>query len=147
MSLRKRFEQKHVPEPNSGCWLWDAATNRNGYGVIQRGARGDGTELAHRVSYELHVGPIPDGLHVLHRCDVPACVNPDHLFVGDQVANMGDAANKGRCFKHDRRRLTSGQVRLVRRSKIPRATMARNLGVSQGVVQNVRNGNTYRDVE
>lgn len=79
-----------------GCWLWTGVDNGHGYGVIRAGGRGGRTLLAHRVSWELHHGPIPAGVWVLHRCDVRACVRPDHLFLGDATANNRDMARKGR---------------------------------------------------
>ena len=79
-----RFESKFIPEPNSGCWLWTAATAGKGYGVIGYRVAGKRMEYAHRVSWMLNFGEIPDGMEVCHRCDVPACVNPDHL---DSVTN------------------------------------------------------------
>lgn len=78
-----------------GCWGWSGATT-SGYGVLTRGRRGEGFVLAHRLSWELHRGPIPDGLFVLHKCDVPECSNPDHLFLGTQTDNMSDCRKKGR---------------------------------------------------
>jgi hypothetical protein len=85
-----------------GCWLWEGAWTKGAgaddearYGVFSRGARGTGVP-AHRFSWELANGTIPAGGHVLHRCDVPLCVRPDHLFLGDQLANMRDMAAKGR---------------------------------------------------
>ena len=76
----------------TGCWQWLGATHA-GYGVF-----GFNRQMmrAHRVSYELYVGPIPPGLSVLHRCDNPPCTNPDHLFVGTQLDNMRDMCAKGR---------------------------------------------------
>jgi hypothetical protein len=83
--LRERFEEKYVPEPNSGCWLWTAAL-RNGYGVIGIGRKGSGVARAHRLAYEWYRGPIPPGLVLDHLCRTPSCVNPDHLeAVTDQV--------------------------------------------------------------
>lgn len=79
-------------DPNGGCWLWTGAMQR-GYGTMCLVKRFFG---AHRVSYELHKGPVPQGLHVLHKCDVRACVNPDHLFVGSRSDNMQDMMAKGR---------------------------------------------------
>lgn len=75
-TLLERFEQQFTPEPNSGCWLWVGALIPGGYGAIGNGGR---TFMAHRVSYQLFVGSIPDGLHLDHKCRVKSCVNPAHL--------------------------------------------------------------------
>jgi hypothetical protein len=93
-SLRERFARHYTPEPNSGCWLW-TGTLKSGYGAIKILGR-KGMRRAHRVSYELHVGDIEKGLFVCHKCDVPSCVNPDHLFVGTRRDNMNDMVRKGR---------------------------------------------------
>ncbi len=95
MSLSERFEQKVQYEANTGCWLWSGAMERHGYGLIIAETR-QNPRLAHRVSYELHRGEIPHGLCVCHRCDTPACVNPDHLWLGTQRANIQDASRKRR---------------------------------------------------
>lgn len=89
--IMNRVEQ----EPNTGCWLWTGAVIPvSGYGQMRYGK---GTpKKAHRVSYEIFVGPIPDGLYVCHRCDTPLCVNPDHLFLGTAKDNAQDAMRKGR---------------------------------------------------
>lgn len=77
-----------------GCWLWTGATHRNGYGSFK--LRGGRQVRAHRFSWELARGPVPDGLSVLHRCDNRRCVRPEHLFVGTQRENLSDMVAKGR---------------------------------------------------
>ena len=96
MSLQKRFESRIQPEPNSGCWLWDAGYSSTGYGAIRVKGKQVG---AHRVAHELYIGPIPDGMHVCHTCDNPACVNPDHLTLGTPKSRTGRIMKKhGRNF-------------------------------------------------
>jgi hypothetical protein len=92
-TLSERLDMLTVTEPNTGCHLWVGAISYGGYGKIKMSGRG---RLAHRVSYAHKFGPIPDGLMVLHKCDTPACVNPDHLFLGDAKDNIVDAVKKGR---------------------------------------------------
>lgn len=78
-SLKERFEEKYIPEPNSGCWLWLGAGTVAGYGLLSI-ARST-NDLAHRISYELYKGKIPVGMEVDHLCRVRCCVNPAHLEV------------------------------------------------------------------
>lgn len=95
-----RFNTKWLPEPNTGCWLWIGSRTPRGYGKLYIGTNKTGaieTVYAHRFSYELHGHcRVLPAMMVCHRCDVPECVNPDHLFLGDGRANMQDARNKGR---------------------------------------------------
>lgn len=79
-----------------GCWLWLGAKNANGYGVLHVGGRAGRAFLAHRLTWEAHKGPIPDGQFALHHCDNPPCVNPAHLFLGSQADNCADMKAKGR---------------------------------------------------
>lgn len=78
-----------------GCWAWTGNTDGFGYGLVQLG-RGEPRTGAHRVSWRLHKGAIPDGMQVLHRCDNPPCTNPEHLFIGTALDNSRDASQKGR---------------------------------------------------
>lgn len=91
-SLLERFEAKYIRVPESGCWLWTAAVDERGYGILK-----SNEYLAHRVAWQLYHGPIPSGLYVLHRCDVRCCVNAlSHLFLGTQRDNIQDMIKKGR---------------------------------------------------
>lgn len=75
-TLRQRFDAKYIPEPNSGCWLWLAGCNRDGYGQFWFDGR---NRPAHIISYEMFVGKVPAGLTLDHQCDVKCCVNPQHV--------------------------------------------------------------------
>lgn len=89
----ERLENWSIPIPHCGCWLWLGALRAKRYGSIKH----NGEYLAaHRASWMAHKGEIPAGLHVLHSCDVPLCINPDHLFLGTHQDNMDDKERKGR---------------------------------------------------
>lgn len=93
-SLRDRFF-RHVEKTDS-CWFWTGSKSRKGYGQIQSGRRGGRPLLAHRVSWELHFGNIPNQMFVLHQCDTANCVNPSHLFLGTAKDNALDMSQKKR---------------------------------------------------
>jgi hypothetical protein len=104
MDVRKRFEEKVERLPWSGCWVWVGAISDKGYGNLSFGTPPKRKrKAAHRVSYELHVGSIPKGFDVCHRCDITTCVNPNHLFVGTAKDNVLDAVAKGRWITEKRR--------------------------------------------
>jgi len=86
-------EERIIPVTESGCWLWQGSTTGRGYGDF----RSNGTHwLLHRFMWLKYKGPIPEGMHVLHMCDVRLCCNPDHLFLGTNADNIQDSMNKGR---------------------------------------------------
>lgn len=124
------------------CWLWTGRARAGfGYGMLGRGGRQAGMVGAHRVSWEIHEGPIPDGMSVLHRCDNPACVNPAHLFLGTQTDNMADAWSKGRRRvppsqgeRNGRARLTVVDAALIRaayKRGMTQTALAGRFGVPQ----------------
>lgn len=95
MDFTVRFFSKINRKAPNGCWEWTGNRNRDGYGLS---AKRIGTVLAHRISYRIHRGVFDLNLCVLHKCDNPPCVNPDHLFLGTDMDNMRDMHSKGRNF-------------------------------------------------
>ena len=93
-TVEERFWEK--VDKSGACWEWTAGKNSDGYGQIKIKGR---QIKAHRLSWELHSTPIPDGMQCLHRCDNPACVNPKHLFLGTHKDNMVDKKIKERGLK------------------------------------------------
>lgn len=150
-TLRERFDSKYEPVPEAGCWLWTGKLNDKGYGRLSRGARGEGWHYAHRVSYELHVGPA-GGLHVLHRCDVPCCVNPSHLFLGTQADNNRDRDGKGRQVaprgEHNgMARLTEEKVSQILASPLSSLKLAPIIGIDASCIRKIRRGESWRHVQ
>jgi len=82
-----------VEVDDNGCWLWTGSKNKKGYGQVFYNSK---LIKAHRFSYEVFKEPIPKGMHVCHSCDIPSCINPDHLWVGTAKDNMIDMGKKGR---------------------------------------------------
>jgi hypothetical protein len=130
------------------CWIWTGASSSNGYGQIAWNGQVLST---HRLSYELHCGPIPHGLCVLHKCDVPSCCCPDHLFVGTDRDNWLDAIEKGRTrhrgAEHGGARLTEDGVieirRLVAEGHQTHHEIAEQFGVSRSTVSQIKRGASW----
>lgn len=150
LPMRKRFEDKFSPEPNSGCWIWMGACQRR-YGKFR--LNGNGNMRAHRASWVMYRGDIPKGQDVLHRCDVPLCVNPDHLFLGNQSTNMADMNQKGRQAKGETNgisKLTEDQVHYLKSlGRLPRQLadeLSSEWGVGWKHLYDVRRGRCWRHV-
>ncbi len=145
-----------------GCKVWTGARYRDGYGQVHLQSKPHKCAKAHRVAWQLANGPIPDGLHVLHRCDNPPCINPEHLFLGTQQDNNRDRDAKGRVASGSRsgarrhpaafrrpRKLTDGDVVAMRQRYAEGerlADLSRAYGVAISHVFNVVNRKVWRHV-
>jgi len=134
------------------CWIWTGARNADGYGHIQID---NFVEKAHRLSYRLFIGNIPDGMCICHRCDNPSCVNPSHLFLGTKLDNARDREAKNRNTylsgeKHKMAKLTSEQVESIRSTPIvkhgDKARIAMEYGVSQSCIGSILNRKTWKEI-
>ena len=139
----------HSRLDESGCIIWTAYRDRFGYGRI--GVKDSNSVLAHRVAYEFYVGPIPEGMGVLHRCDVPACINPEHLFIGTPLDNSNDKVSKGRDRKvtgekHWKSKLTADQVLEIRGNKGVQDQIARQYGVCQSTISSIKSMKIWRGI-
>lgn len=124
-TIQQRLEEKSVPVTESGCILWLGAIPRCGYG--QMGVDGKGLYV-HRLAWEEEYGSVPTGMRVLHKCDVSACINPKHLYLGTHAENMSDMVAKGR-YGTPKVRLSDSQVRDIRDDQRSRASIADEYGV------------------
>ena len=144
--LQERFWKKVIKK--DGCWAWSGSRSPAGYGRIWLGHGAKAPGHAHRVSYELHNGPIPDGAVVMHTCDNPECCNPEHLTLGSHGDNSQDKVAKRRHYygeAHRSAKLTEQQVLYIRAAKEKtNADICREFGISSSVVSNIRKGKTWR---
>lgn len=133
-----RFYSKIQPQPN-GCHLWTSAKDGSGYGSFLAFGK---NVRAHRLAWELVNGPIPKGMLVCHRCDVPLCVNVDHLWLGTNQDNMTDMVVKGRSTRGRKvtGKLRADLIEIIRKSKLDGGTLARRYGVTRQAIWKVRKG-------
>jgi len=144
---RRMFKHTEFPDKDK-CWNWKCFLNLDGYGNVRFK---DKTIKVHRMAYFLFKGDIPDHLEVCHSCDNPACVNPNHLWLGTHADNVSDCAKKGRIVapsgeKHYRAKLTWQKVNEIRNlaKTISRYKLAKQFGVHYSTLDSVVNGETWK---
>lgn len=146
--IAERFYERISPEPMSGCWLWLAGMAGE-YGVLTHEGV---TFAAHRLAWEIHKGPVPDGLWLLHKCDVKTCVNPLHLFLGDWRDNVDDMIMKGRNVKGSEvgnSKLNSATVRRIRSlysEGVPIVELLARFGTSYQNIWYIVKSDTWRSI-
>ncbi len=165
----ERFEEKFIPEPNSGCWLWVAGARERPDGLLQAMFCFDGntrgSEAAARSAWKIYRGTIPEGLHILHKCDTSLCVNPNHLYPGTHHRNMLDRKERFRQWKdldpeawnahwtkhrfratgekHPSARLTAEQVLEIRTVKEKARITAARYGMHKETILRIRQGRIW----
>lgn len=143
--VNERFHDKYTKNDN-GCWLWKAKILPNGYGCIKHDRK---DEVAHRISWILHYGSIPDGLFVLHRCDVRNCVNPRHLFLGTHLDNVHDCVKKRRQSflgeRNPKARLTLQDVICIRQSNSSMEELSKKYGVVKSTILKILQNETWSE--
>ncbi len=154
IEYQRRFWRRVAIGPADGCWLWTATKNRGGYGIFTRWGDSYHRTICSRISWQLSYGPIPEGIFVLHKCDIPACVNPTHLFLGTQAANLGDMTSKGRrrgefgeghhCAKMSADKVR--QLRLLRCRGWTYERLAGNFGITHQSARLIAIGKTWKHV-
>lgn len=146
-SRAERFMEKVEFDTNGGCWLWRASLNGKYGQVAVRAGRPD---VAHRVSWSLFRGPIPAGMNVCHHCDVTLCVNPDHLWLGTQLANVADMHAKRRGIYGERvwkAALSPHDVQIVRERLAAGdrvGAIARDMNVTHVCISLIKSGTNWR---
>lgn len=149
------FVSRIAPSIETGCWEWTGGRSRYGYGAMkQRAFSGMPNQAkAHRISFELFNGPIPEGMFVCHKCDNPGCVNPDHLFAGSAADNVHDCASKGRRADplkvKSNAKLTRVDVESILSKMIAGrcdSDLADEYGMTQASIFKIRRGDGWPDV-
>jgi hypothetical protein len=151
-TLEERFWAK--VKKTEHCWDWTASKLKTGYGQMGLGGRKAGHDVAHRISWKIHNGEIPKGLHVLHKCDNRGCVRPDHLFLGTPLDNMRDMHAKGRAcnisgISHPNAKLDHEKVREIRKRLANGDIIhqiASSFSVNWTTIAQIRDGKTWRAV-
>jgi len=151
-TLEQRFWTKVDKRGSEDCWLWIGCKTSIGYGWISLGKKSSGGTHAHRAAWTLIRGTIPEGMHILHTCDVRACVNPAHLFLGTHQDNMDDMVRKGRRTRlmgeaNGLSKLTAPLVRAIRSSSDSQRLIALRYGLNQSTVSRICNRSMWAHVQ
>ena len=160
MNEEKRFNESYVVD-ESGCWLWQKKSRTGSTGKYGRFSVNGKSTPAHRYSWELHNGSeIPTGMLIMHICDNPICVNPEHLLLGTHQDNMDDMVAKGRQAKGDsfkdrksakgskqfNSKLTEQQAISIFNDNRPQRVIASEYKISQTIVHNIKSMKTWRHI-
>lgn len=150
------FLKNVMPEPNTGCWLWIGSIKEKSGGHGRVFYKNLNLFTAHRASYYFYNGDIPEGMSVLHKCDVPSCVNPEHLYLGTQQQNVKDRDDRNRGRWHSgeqngRATITKDAVIEIRNNYVPRKygyreAMANKFGVKRCVIDDILSGRSWKTV-
>lgn len=146
MEIELFWEKVDKTTSPDGCWIWIASRDKDGYGRT-------GTFLdpisAHRLSWEIHYGPIPDGFFVCHSCDNPPCVRPDHLFLGTPMDNMQDAKLKGRLRmgeNHPNSKYSEELIREIRSSNLSSRKLAEKYNIPRWTIQGILSRRAWKQI-
>lgn len=147
--LVNRFKRGNYQPTAKGCWIWDGTKEHGGYGVIDSMGK---RYRAHRIAYAIHKGAIPDGLMILHSCDVRDCVNPAHLRAGTAAENMQDKVDRGRCHSptwftgegNHKAKLTEADVLHIRTRWASEEMMAAHYGVHVATIKDALTRRTWK---
>lgn len=158
--IEEKFWKKVDKGGSDECWEWTGKLNHSGYGILCTGPRANRKRTrAHRISWEIHNGPIPERKLVLHKCDNKKCVNPNHLYLGTHSNNMQDAWDRGRqprerpnCrgLNHGKAKLSDDDVREIRRlwkKRVRRKALSEKYGVSPRHIWAVATGRARKYVD
>lgn len=147
-TIAERLDYYSMPEPNSGCLLWVGGMVHDfGYGQLKVDGR---TANAHVLQWERYNGPVPKGGYVCHKCDVPGCIEPSHLFLGSLAINMADKVAKRRHRfgrRHPNAKLTEEAVRAIRTDHRRHGLIANAHGVTPGLVSQLKRGLIWRHLQ
>jgi len=143
--VRERLLAHSMPEPNSGCWLWTGYADKDGYGYTRIATH---NFRAHRASYIVFRGDIPEGMRACHKCDNAGCINPDHIFLGTDADNIADKIRKGRHRgggnAAGNAKLNASEVLRIRTESGTHRDIGDKYGVKESTVSLIKRGKTWR---